>query len=433
MRKVLLRAALLAASLPAAVAGAAPITADPTGVTITFWYQHSQARATAMQNLIADFNGANPWKITVKGEYAGSYSDIYNKMVAAIAARNPPELVVAYQNQASTYQVSGALVDLNAYFNDPRYGLTPAEDKDFVEGFINQDVSSQFDGMRLGFPPNRSVEVMYYNATMLKSIGVAAPPQTWDGFSVAAKAATSKVTGTYGYAIDIDASRVFSQVISRGGSIVAANGKGYLFSTPAMKDSMSFMQGLLKDGWARKMAKANDDQTDFANGKLLFTIGSTSGLPYYDSAVKAGRGGAFDWSIAALPHTTARSALNLYGASVSIPKTTPEKQLAAWLFIKWFSEPKQQAAWTIVSSYFPVRKSAASLLSDYMARDPRFAAAWNLLNVSDLKAEPPFAGYDLVRDAVSKAYNAVLDGADVAATLAKLDVDANKLYKESAP
>ncbi|HET6486759.1 MAG TPA: extracellular solute-binding protein [Spirochaetia bacterium] len=420
-------------ALSAPSARGAGLDADPTGAQVTYWYQHSQDREVAMRRLIDQFNATNPWKIKVTGEYSGPYATIYDKMIAAIAAGNPPELVVAYQNQAAGYEVSKALVDLNPYVNDPKYGISSADLKDFVEGFITQDVSSQFGGMRLGFPPNRSVEVMYYNAAWLNKIGMSDPPQTWDRFYAAAKAATRTEAGTYGYAIDTDASRVFAQVVSRGGGIVSADGKGYVFTGPAMKESMAFMQRLYREGLGRKLAKAGDDQTDFANAMVLFTIGSTSGMPFYTQAVNAGKGGAFDWSVAALPHTTARPTLNLYGASVSIPKTTAQKQLAAWLFIRWFSEPKQQAAWTMVSNYFPVRKSAAALLTDYMAKDRRFAKAWDLLSASDLKAEPPFAGYDLVRDAVSRAYNAILDGADIDSTLVRLEADANKIYRDSAP
>ncbi|MDP6932558.1 MAG: GMC family oxidoreductase N-terminal domain-containing protein, partial [Myxococcota bacterium] len=38
---------------------------------------------------------------------------------------------------------------------------------------------------------------------------------------------------------------------------------------------------------------------------------------------------------------------NVYGASVAICRTTPERQLAAWLFLKWFTEPEQQARWVV--------------------------------------------------------------------------------------
>jgi len=44
-----------------------------------------------------------------------------------------------------------------------------------------------------------------------------------------------------------------------------------------------------------------------------------------------------------------------------------------------------------------------------------------------------YAGYDLVRDAITAAYSKVLDGANVDETLAALQVQADKLFKDSAP
>ena len=44
---------------------------DPTGQQVTFWYQHTRERETALQELIADYNEKNEHGIVVKGEYAG--------------------------------------------------------------------------------------------------------------------------------------------------------------------------------------------------------------------------------------------------------------------------------------------------------------------------------------------------------------------------
>ncbi len=433
MKRALLICALIAA--PLVLFGQSLAGVDPTGATITYWYQHSGSNGEAMAKMIADFNATNEWKITVKGEYAGPYNDIYNKMVAAIAAKNPPELVVAYQNQSATYAVNDALVDMNPYVNDAKWGLGK-DLSDFFEGFINQDVNAQFGGKRLGFPPNRSIEVMYVNLDLLKSAGIAAPPKTWDDFAIDSAKVTNKDKGTYGYALDnLDASHVYSFVVSRGGEFARPDGKGYQLNTPQMKAAMLYFRGLLLQGVARKIPKKYDDQTDFGNGVVAFTTGSTSGLTFYDKAVNANKTGPFNWTVAAIPQltTVGAPAVDLYGASVSIPRSTPEKQLAAWLFIKWFSEPKQQAQWTHVSRYFPVRKAAEPLIKDLLDGDARFAAAWSLLKTSRLKAEPPYAGYDLVRDAITSAYSKVLDGANIDATLAALQAQADKLYKDSAP
>jgi ABC-type glycerol-3-phosphate transport system substrate-binding protein len=125
--------------------------------------------------------------------------------------------------------------------------------------------------------------------------------------------------------------------------------------------------------------------------------------------------------------------LNIFGASVSVVKSTPEKQLASWLFLRWMSEPTQQAEWTRVSNYFPVRRSTAAQLGDYLAKNVQFAAAWKALQTGDQKAEPSFTGYDQVRDAISSAYNAVLDGADVNSTIVALNTKANKIFQQTKP
>ena len=403
---------------------------DPSGQTITFWHQHSREREEGMAGMVERFNSTNEWGITVNAEYAGGYSDIYNKMVTAIAGNSVPDLVVGYQNESAAYEYAGALTDLTDYVTHPVWGVD--DPSDFFEGFYMQDVNTQFGGKRLGFPPNRSIEVMYYNQTWLEKLGYDGPPETWEEFAEMCQAATDPEAGTYGYAISTDASRFFATVISRGGDIAKADGSGYQFATQEAKDAMNFMVGLYEDGYARKIAERYGDQTDFGNQKVLFTIGSSSGLPFYGLAAEAGENGNFEWSVAPPPHT-GDPAVNVYGASVSVPLTTPEKQLAAWLFVRWFTEPAQQAEWVGISNYFPVRYSVADNLGDYFAENPKYADAFNILQTSTTKAEPPFLGYSDIRDMVNATYNAIIDGQDVDEALMELEEEANEIHAISAP
>jgi ABC-type glycerol-3-phosphate transport system substrate-binding protein len=114
-------------------------------------------------------------------------------------------------------------------------------------------------------------------------------------------------------------------------------------------------------------------------------------------------------------------------------KSTPEKQLASWLFLKWLTGPEQQARWVEATNYFPVRKSTTASLGDYMAKNPNYKVAFDLLQNSIAKAEPPFAGYDEVRDIVEAGFNKILDGADIAATLRDIEDEANRVHLEAAP
>lgn len=407
---------------------------DLNGVQVLFWHQHSRAREEAMNKIIDEFNATNPYGITVTGEYAGGYGDIYNKMISGLAGGSVPNLVVGYQNQAGAYMLADGLVDIEPYVNDPEYGLTDAEKADFIEGIYNSDYNAQFENKRLGFPPNRSMEVLYYNMDWLKNLGYDTPPKNWAEFEEMCMAATDSATGKYGYAISTDASNVFAMDISRGGDgFLDSTSANYDFDKKEIAESFEMMKRLYDAGAALKIAEAYGDQTDFGNGKVLFTMGSTSGLPYYASAVNSGETGGFDWSVAPIPHSTAKPVMDMYGASVSIPRTTPEQQLAAWIFIKFLTNPDSEKQWTEASGYFPVRKSVRDSLGDYFTQNPQFKTAFDILLESDIKTEPPFASYEEVRRSVTAAFEDVLDGANVETTLQDLTKEANDINADMLP
>jgi len=405
---------------------------DPTGQTVIFWHQHSGARETALLEIVDEFNATNEWGITVVAEYQGGYGDIFNKMLTFMNTADVPNLVVAYQNQAATYQLADALVDMNPMVNSAKWGLSAEEQADFFPGFFAQDVFPNFGNQRLAFPPNRSMEVLYYNIDWLAELGYTAPPATPEEFKeMACKAVAqpfSKATGegSMGYQLSIDTSRFAAWTFAFGGDIYDYATGQYTFDSEAAQQAWTFLQDLFNSGCATLVTESYGDQTDFGNGTLLFSVGSSSGLPYYQSTVEEGAN--FAWSVAAIPHTTPEPVMNIYGASVSIPKTTPEAELATWLFVKYYTSAEVQAKWATVSGYFPVRASVAAGMTDYFAANPAFKTAFDMLQYGAF--EPPVPGYDFARDMVEEAMAAIADGADVASTLAATNVDANASLAE---
>jgi hypothetical protein len=85
------------------------------------------------------------------------------------------------------------------------------------------------------------------------------------------------------------------------------------------------------------------------------------------------------------------------------------------------------------SNYFPVRKSTSADLGGYFLKNPQYKTAFEILKGATTKSEPSYAGYAQVRDDMSSAFNAVLDGADVNTALAKLQAKATKVFQQSAP
>jgi len=399
---------------------------NPTGQQVTFWYQHTRERETALQELIAEYNENNEHGIVVKGEYAGAYSDIYNKMVVGIQGDALPSLVVAYQNQAMAYYRDGGILDVAPYMNSPKWGLSADEKSDFIQSFLEQDF---IGGAQVGFPPNRSLEVFYYNVDWLRELGFDSPPRTWDEFAQMCRLARDNPFSrsedkdrSLGFLIEAEASRLASLVFTRGGDLVDPTSSRYTIETPAMRGALSMLRGLMEDGSIELMGEEYGDQREFAAGQVLFILRSSSGLPFVTSAVEDGLD--FTWTVTYPPNEVEEPIINVYGASVSLCKTTPQQQLAAWLFIKWFTEPAQQARWVRASNYFPVRRSTASELGDYFEENARYKAAFELLDFG--KSEPTLSGYQQVRRVLQEAMVEIIEGGDMDRVLADVQQAANR-------
>ena len=449
---------------------------DPSGATVEFWHQHSAGRARALDAMVAVFNDPevdysfyepdendpidilamveelrpvaaeyNPYGIVVEASNQGGYGDIFQKMNLGLVAggEDLPQLVVAYGNQAATYQLVDGLVDMNTLVESPTWGLSEEERADFFPAFIESDIFSVFDDARLGFPPNRSMEVMYYNASWLAelfeagAISFEGPPTTPDQFREAACAATENpfsgatgdVSTSVGYQLSLDASRFAAWTFGFGGDVFDEETNQYTYDSEAAVAAMEFLQGLFNDGCAAGVEERFGDQTNFGAGVTLFTVGSSSGLPFYELAVRDG-GADFEWSVSAVPHVTEDPVQNIYGASVSMPRSTPEQELATWIFIKYYTSPEVQTYWAEASNYFPVRQSVAEgeEMQTYFEANPAYAAAFDLLPYT--KVEPQVPGYDFVRDLLEQQMAAIVSGSSVTETLAATNVEANRILAE---
>jgi ABC-type glycerol-3-phosphate transport system substrate-binding protein len=115
--------------------------------------------------------------------------------------------------------------------------------------------------------------------------------------------------------------------------------------------------------------------------------------------------------------------MEIYGLSVSIPKHTSERNLAAWLFLKFFTSPNMQETWVRATNYFPVRKSVLGNLEDYFYDNPQYENASTFLPYG--KSGPSVQNYDTVGDLIHQAFSEIMHGADVILTLNQLNNDAN--------
>lgn len=80
-------------------------------------------------------------------------------------------------------------------------------------------------------------------------------------------------------------------------------------------------------------------------------------------------------------------------------ESTPEEQLASWLFIQWLLSAENQARWVQVSQSFPLRVSALEHLDSSDPQPAQWTTAVDLLEFA--RSEPGYRSWDTVRFAVS--------------------------------
>jgi multiple sugar transport system substrate-binding protein len=380
-------------------------TGTPSGpvVQLQFWHGQSQSQQEALNSLVDEFNSSHP-DINVTATYQGTYSDLYKKVTAAIAAGTPPDLAIAYQNDVANYVKSDAVIPLGDLMTDPQIGFTSADLNDIYPTFI--DHYPQFGNKVYSIAFMRSMEVMYYNVDMLGAAGYDKPPATFDEFESVC-AAVSNPPDTYCYEMTPDASLFANWVFARGGDLLSADGKSVAFDSAAGMETFDFINQLFTKDQAILISKAFQDQTDFALGKLAFTFGSTAGLPYYTSAISEAAKVAH-WSIAPSPHTTPAPVVDLYGPSVTIFKTTTDKERASFVFLKWLMDNGPNATWVKATEYFPARRSTTDALSGFIETHPRYGEALSLVQYG--RTEPTIAAWNPIRTFISDAMTAVADG-----------------------
>ena len=408
---------------------------DPSGEAVVYWYPYTRTHEEIMLSLIDEFNRTNEWGIAVQGEYQGEYDDLHQKIITGIPDHRFPHITTAYQDRAATYAMQGALIPLDPYIESEKWGYTEEELKDFFPVALAADYLPQLDA-HYGFPFLKSTEVMFYNEDWLAELGYDGPPESWSEFAEMACAAAGQPFsgatgdgGSYGYVYNVSASRFATFVFTRGGDIVNEDGTGYVFNDEAGRGALTFLKDLVDRGCAIEQAERYGDRNRFGAGQSLFAIGSTSGLSFYGQTVSEGAG--FNWSIAPPPHTTDAPRMNIYGASLSIFVTSPEEQLAAWLFVKWLSEPEQQARWARSTDYLAIRRSTVDLLADDLAENPTREKALGFMAL-DYGVESPVAGYEACSGAISEMLVAVLGGEDAQTQLDAAVGQCNRYLQEAA-
>ena len=376
------------------------------GTTVQVWMPWFGVDSNLFVSQVNAFNQSNQWGITVQAVSQSNYTELYNRVLASLPTPDRPQVAIAFPEHALEWYSSSQVVDLTRYVDDPRYGLSDEEVRDFPQVFWSQDTIGQ---KRVGVPAERTARFMLYNSSWASELGFERPPRNPGDFRQQACRAHQamlsdhdrKNDGQGGWLVDTNATTFVSWLSAFGGGVV--EGDGYRFLTPKNLSAITFVKQLYDDGCAWTAQPDADLPAAFAARKALFATAGLEELPDYSRAM-ASAGSTDQWTVLAFPGSF-QNGLIVYGSSYVILKSTPEQQLASWLFVRWLLSPENQKKWVEVNGTFPLRTSTLELLGDYQKTHAQWSEAVGLL--SQAQMQPQLASWRKVRIMIGDGFRAM--------------------------
>jgi sn-glycerol 3-phosphate transport system substrate-binding protein len=386
---------------------------------IIFWHSMGGSAGEAIDKMVADFNASQDY-ITVEAQFQGAYDDAITKLQSLAGTNAAPDIMQLYDIGTRWMIDSGNAVPMQILIDRDNWDISQIEPN--IAGYYS------IDNKLYSMPFNSSTPIMYYNKDAFAAAGLNpdSPPKNWDELENACTALTREENGETLYGITLQVyGWFFEQYMSKQELNFANNGNGRDSTATAVefeangggfaflnrwKDfyDKGIMGNLGRDGTACFTA--------FAAGKTFIVLGSTASLPTLLDMV----GDAFETGTGFLPDLIpgTNGGVSIGGGSLwMMDKGDDDSKNAAWEFIKYMVQPKEQFYWHTQTGYFPISVKAYDLpeMQEHLKSKPQFQTAIDQLHASPVNARGALLGvFTEARQTVEKNIEMVLDGSQPA-------------------
>ena len=338
-----------ALSTTAIWAGATAEKAPEGPVKIVYWRSLTGVAGEVQEELVADFNASQD-KVIVESQFQGAYAEILQKLLAALASGELPDVVLLDSPFVALFAKDGALVNLDQFVEKDETGF---DLNDYIPGLI-QD--GYYDGTLFAMPVMRSTPLLYVNGDMLVAAGLPRrAPKTWDEFREFSKKvskyneAGEPIQLGAGFTMSRTSAHWYFQaaVYSFGGLVSDEKFNIHLTEDPAVKLATLWQDMVFKD----KTAMPSNSHDDFLNRKVAMVFGSTGSMGNLLSRAD------FDVIPAFMPGQV-QNLVPVGGSVLAMTSTDKYRQDAAWEFMKYMTSAEANSKIVIKTGYMPVSKSA---------------------------------------------------------------------------
>lgn len=337
-------------------------------IEIEFWHTLSGESASALDEMIKDFNDTNEYGITVNGTYQGGYYDVLSKVTASYGTDTAPALCVLGAGGIEEIAEQGAVADFSAYVERDNYDLEniPESLRYYME---------HFEGQITEFPFLVSTAVIFYNKTLMPEA-----PTTLEDWVAKAEAIHAADPSVYGMAMQLDTGFIQRPILKSLGApgLTSADGNSpATLEDGSLKKYMEDWKSWIDDGFCVGL-KVTDTtsqmNSQFTQGKLASIVSSTAAMDNYEELAKSG---GFELGVAKMVGYGGYHAAIGGGGLVALDTVTAQEQAASWEFIKYILSDEAQVKLHKASDYIPCTYSAreAEELKTYWAEHPGFEVA----------------------------------------------------------
>jgi len=398
-------AGLLASCGQAKAAGASgTATASTSAKVIRFhlWESHSGGPVAAtVTKMVQQFDATHP-AVQVSIKVTGASK----RALAAWEIGHPPLLAEISHAAVPKYLTAHALVSFNKFIDGPN-GFTKAEQAEFFPGVWSD---SEIKGQHWRFIADVKVSVLYYNPELFARAGIRSLPRNWAEF--ASDLGRLKKLGVIPAGWKDSNAQIWPIIESNGGTYFRPGSHETYpgWDTTAVASTLREWRALYKAGDI-VFSHPSNMRADFVNDKMAIVDGTSAGYVKELDAV----GNRFPLKVLPfLPGTTGHAANIVQGLGFVIFRDhTAAQENAAWTFVKWWNEPRQQAYWAMHSGFAPTTKAAiADFPKGWLASHPGMQVSIDELESPYSKPRPNNPNWSEVDTLIEHAWFRALTGAE---------------------
>ena len=405
---------LAAASTTETAAAAEEPMPEPEGTIVLFHTYGEGSKREARNDWFETFDATFP-NITLERQRLPLAKN-HQKVLAAVAAGAPPDLVSNHYYYFSRYAAEGILEPLEPWFE--RIGVDPQEA--FYPSAL--EIAS-YDATLYSVPQYIYSRALLYNRDLFRDAGIDPdrPPQTWEELVDYGRRLTVRegddfeVAGFRAPRPDESEHMVVYFVMmlwQLGGDILSADRSEATFDSDHGVRALTYYRDLFTEAQVSTTtfgAGTKKEQKPFARGQAGMIIGGNFDLVFMRNAVAD-----IDFGAAVLPRPEGGQSVALIdGFNLAMTAASKNKE-AAWKLLEFTAGMEAQQSFAKLSSNFPALIAASA--DPFFTSDPALAVFAESMNGG--RAIPAIPQWSEISSILENAIESVLvGGEDPAAAL----------------